>query len=71
LGLIYRQKKEPKVLMNDGLVGHSLLLPYGKADTKVYALLAFGQGPGWISCTLSPAEIAAAYDLPVRLQKYD
>jgi hypothetical protein len=45
LNLIYHQKEEPKVLMNDGLVGHSSLLPYGKADTKVYALSAFGRGP--------------------------
>jgi hypothetical protein len=40
--LIYQQKEEPKVLMNNGLVGHSLLLLYGKADFKVYALSAFG-----------------------------
>jgi hypothetical protein len=70
LDFIRRQQGEPKVLTNDGVLGHSSLLPYGKADCLVYALSVFERGNGWITRSLSSEEIAAAYDLPVRLQKH-
>jgi hypothetical protein len=69
LELVYRQKSEPEVVTRDGVVGHSSLLPYGKATVNTYALSAFGRGPGWLIHPLTMGELAAAYDLPVRLQK--
>jgi hypothetical protein len=45
LELIYHQKGEPKLKLKDDVVGHSSLLPHGKANVETYALSAFGQGP--------------------------
>jgi hypothetical protein len=70
LHLIHHQKGEPKLFMSDGVAGHSLLLPYGKADSTVFTLSVFGRGPDWITHALSTEEVAAAYNLPVHLQKH-
>jgi hypothetical protein len=45
------------------------LFPYGTSQPEVFALSVFGRWPGWMSRSLTSAELAAVYDLPVRLQK--
>jgi hypothetical protein len=69
LEFVYRQKGDPKVLTRDAVVGHSSLLPYGKATVNTYVLSASRRGPGWLIRPLATGELAAAYNLPVRLQK--